>query len=155
MASTGLNFNQKLSIFLGSIFYSGFSPIAPGTAGTIVTILIMTLLPELSILKQLFLIVLVTFSGVYCAFQLESIWEKDSQKITIDEAAGMLIAVFALPKTLPIWAAAFVLFRVFDIFKPTPIRTVEYLPGGWGVMADDVIAGIYANLCCWLLIWLF
>ena len=80
--------------------------------------------------------------------QAEKDLGKDSGHIVIDEFCGYLTAVLFIPKT-PAWLiAAFILFRIFDIFKPPPIRKVERLiPGGAGIMLDDILAGIYANIC--------
>ncbi|MFN3666624.1 MAG: phosphatidylglycerophosphatase A, partial [Sediminibacterium sp.] len=79
---------------------------------------------------------------------------KDSGKVVIDEAAGMMISLLFVPPTLPYIITGFVLFRILDITKPLLIRKTESLPGGWGVMLDDVIAGIYANLLLHTIMWL-
>ena len=78
-------------------------------------------------------------------------WGKDPGKINIDEVAGMTVALIGLPKTAVVWFTAFLVFRFFDIVKPPPIRRLEYLPAGWGIMTDDIAAGIYANICCVLI----
>ena len=70
----------------------------------------------------------------------------DPSSVVIDEVAGMWIALMLLPKSLPVAIAAFVLFRLLDIVKPQPARILEKLPNGWGIMLDDVVAGLYANL---------
>lgn len=70
----------------------------------------------------------------------------DPSSVVIDEVVGMWIALLLLPKSLAAACAAFVLFRVLDILKPQPARALERLPGGWGIMLDDVVAGLYANL---------
>ena len=72
--------------------------------------------------------------------------EKDSKRIVIDEIIGFLIAMFLIPFEFKFILAAFIIFRVIDILKPFPIRRLEKLPGGWGVMCDDLLAGVYANL---------
>jgi phosphatidylglycerophosphatase A len=84
--------------------------------------------------------------GVWSSGNVERYWGKDSNYVVIDEIAGMSISLLFLPVTLPVVLAAFVLFRFFDIVKPLYIRRAEQLPGGWGVMADDVAAGIYSNV---------
>ena len=85
--------------------------------------------------------------GVWSADVAEAVLgEKDSHKIVIDEVAGMLVAAAALPPSWFHLAGAFVLFRIFDVWKPFPARRSQRLPGGWGVMIDDLVAGIYANL---------
>jgi len=88
----------------------------------------------------------ITLVGVYVGNQVEPDWGKDSYRVVIDEVAGMWISVLFLPRTLPLLIAGFILFRFFDIVKPLYIRKMEAFKGGWGVMLDDVLAGIYANI---------
>ena len=89
---------------------------------------------------------LITLIGVYVGNKVEPYWGKDSSRVVIDEVAGMWISVCFIPHSISLLIAGFILFRFFDILKPLYIRKLEALPGGWGVMADDVLAGIYANL---------
>lgn len=84
--------------------------------------------------------------GVWSSTQVEEIWGIDNKRVVIDEIAGMLVSVLLLPVTIPTFVAAFILFRFFDIVKPLYIRRLEKLPKGWGVMADDIAAGLYTNL---------
>jgi len=84
--------------------------------------------------------------GVFCAGYAERFWGEDAKRITIDEFAGMLITLMGLPTEWWVYLTAFVAFRAFDVLKPPPARQLEALPGGWGVVADDVAAGVYANL---------
>ncbi|PRY54472.1 phosphatidylglycerophosphatase A [Arcticibacter pallidicorallinus] len=84
--------------------------------------------------------------GVYSAGKVERHWGKDSYKVVIDEIAGMYITMMFVPVTVTTLVAGFILFRLFDISKPFYIRKLEKLPGGVGVMMDDVLAGIYANI---------
>ncbi len=88
----------------------------------------------------------VTVYGIWASSQLEQDWGKDSSKIVIDEIAGMFITLLFVPATIINIAIGLVLFRFFDIAKPLYIRKLEKLPKGWGVMGDDVLAGIYANI---------
>jgi phosphatidylglycerophosphatase A len=90
--------------------------------------------------------VAVTLLGAWTAQKMEIEWGKDSSKVVIDEVAGMCIALLFLPVSLVWTGAALVLFRFFDIVKPLYIRRMEAIPGGWGVMADDLLAGVYTNL---------
>lgn len=85
-------------------------------------------------------------AGTLAAQRVETDWGKDSYRVVIDEVAGMWVSMLGVPATLRHLAAALVLFRFFDIKKPLGIRRLEQLPGGVGVMADDVAAGICANL---------
>ena len=84
--------------------------------------------------------------GTWAAQRVESAWGKDSYRVVIDEVAGMWVAMLLVPVTGPRLLVGLVLFRFFDMVKPLFIRRMEDLPGGVGVMADDVLAGLYANL---------
>lgn len=90
--------------------------------------------------------ILVILIGVFVSDKVEPDWGKDSSRVVIDEVAGMCISLLLIPVELKYIAAGLLLFRVFDITKPLLIRKMEALKGGWGVMMDDVLAGIYANL---------
>lgn len=83
--------------------------------------------------------------GTLTAQQVEDDWGKDSARVVIDEVAGMWVSMLGVPTTAPRLAAGLLLFRFFDIRKPLGIRALEKLPGGFGVMMDDVAAGLYAN----------
>ena len=84
--------------------------------------------------------------GTLAAQRVEAAWGKDSYRVVIDEVAGMWVSVLLLPVTGPRLLVGLVLFRFFDMVKPLFIRKLEQLPGGIGVMADDVLAGLYTNL---------
>ncbi len=133
--------------FIATGAYSGYSPIAPGTAGSVVgiSIYLLSISFQLSAFSYLLLTISIVFIGIWVSGKAEEIFEKkDSQKIVIDEIAGMLISLFMLPQGFFIVLSGFIIFRVLDIAKPFYI--LEKLPGGWGVMMDDVAAGIAANL---------
>jgi phosphatidylglycerophosphatase A len=95
---------------------------------------------------SLFITIAITLVGVWSSDVVEKIWGKDPSKVVIDEAAGMCISLLFLPVNLKYVLAALILFRFFDIVKPLFIRKVEKFPGGWGIMLDDVLAGVYANI---------
>ncbi|GGK72663.1 phosphatidylglycerophosphatase A [Rufibacter glacialis] len=97
---------------------------------------------------------LITALGIWSANAVEPHWGKDDKKIVIDEVAGMCISLLFVPVTLPNVLGALVLFRFFDIVKPLFIKKMEKLPGGWGVMLDDVLSGVYANGLLQLLLYL-
>ncbi|MBS6268521.1 MAG: phosphatidylglycerophosphatase A [Tannerella sp.] len=147
-------------IIIASGFGSGFSPFAPGTAGALVAVIIWTVLfyvipfNVLLVVTSL-LIVLFTAAGIWSADKLESEWGKDPSKVVVDEMVGVWIALLAVPEG-NIWYIlfAFLLFRFFDIFKPLGIRKMEQLDGGIGVMADDILAGIYSFLLLMGVRWL-
>jgi len=105
------------------------------------------------LLYAILLTVLVTALGIWSGNKVEPIWGKDHSRVVIDEVAGLFISMLFVPATLPCLVAGFILFRFFDIAKPLFIRKLEALPGGWGVMADDLLAGIYANVVLHALIW--
>lgn len=144
--------NEKLITFLATGFGSGLSPIAPGTAGTLVGVLIcLPFIPLPWIARLLFVIALLALS-IYVAGQAEKIYEtKDDQRIVIDEIIGLQITMLPVAINVLSLCAGFVLFRIFDIWKPFPVRNLQGFPGGWGVVVDDVAAGIYAATLMWLL----
>jgi len=90
-------------------------------------------------------VVLITL-GVLASHKMEPIWGKDNYRVVIDEIAGMWISMLFIPSGITYLFVGLILFRVFDIGKPFYIRKMEKLPGGIGVMMDDVLAGIYANI---------
>lgn len=126
----------------------GFLPLAPGTFGSLVGIGVFFALR--SLLLQVVGVIVVTVLGIWAATRTEQILgAKDPGKVVVDEVAGQMIAllplsVFALGKGWII--VSFILFRLFDIFKPYPARRIEALRAGVGIMADDLVAGVYAAL---------
>jgi phosphatidylglycerophosphatase A len=90
--------------------------------------------------------------GVMSGNVVDTIWGKDSNKVVIDEVAGMMVTLLFIPLQLKFIVAGFVLFRFFDIAKPLLIKKMELLPKGWGVMADDILAGIYAHILLYLVV---
>lgn len=98
--------------------------------------------------------VLIVVLGIWVAGKVEAGWGKDSSKVVIDEVAGMCITLLFVPVTVTWVLAGLALFRFFDIVKPLFIRKAEALPGGWGVMADDVLAGVFANMALQLIVYI-
>lgn len=132
---------------IATLGFIGYLPIAPGTFGTIAAALFYGILrPSLPVSSGILLAVIII--GTIAAAQAEKLLgEKDSSHIVIDEFAGYAVSIIFLPSTTAFYAAAFFLFRFFDILKPPPIREIERtLPGGMGVVADDLMAGVYTNL---------
>ena len=126
---------------------SGYSPVAPGTAGSLVGLLLFLPLAGRAFWIQLAAVVAVTILGVLAGGRLATmLGAKDPGMVVVDEVAGQWITFLALPMTPVTAVAGFLLFRVMDILKPWPARALERLPGGLGIMADDVAAGIYAHL---------
>ncbi len=132
----------------------GYFPFAPGTMGALAALIIYWVTPQPGHIQFIVTIVAVTLIGIYAASitereltaKLGSERGKDPKIVIIDEVIGMLVSLIAVPKTTKFLLLAFVFFRIFDIIKPFPARRIEELPAGWGIVFDDVIAGIYANL---------
>ena len=138
---------NQFILFWATGFGVGYSPLAPGTLGTLIAIPVYYFLSEIP--SPLYEITLVGFFfiSVWISENAEIFFgKKDDQRIVIDEIMGFLIAMLWLPKTPLFLLAGFILFRVFDIFKPFPIRRFEKVRGGFGVVLDDVMAGIFANV---------
>ena len=142
------------SKILGSGFGAGWLPIAPGTWGTGVGLVLLlpywgwsgaALAPWLLAASALALLI-----GVRAAALVEPEWGEDPPPFVLDEIVGVWVTLLGFPIDLWHLGAAFFLFRFFDIFKPLGIRRLERLPHGWGVMLDDVAAGIAANAVLWL-----
>jgi phosphatidylglycerophosphatase A len=139
--------------WLGTGFGAGLSPIAPGTAGTLVGLVTFWPLIALPRAVQAGLIVVVSLVGVWAASLVaRREGRKDPGLAVVDEVVGMWISLFCVPWSLANVVAAFFLFRAMDVVKPFPARQFERLPGGWGIVADDVMAGIYANLVLQLIL---
>jgi phosphatidylglycerophosphatase A len=141
------NILDILSIVISSVFYAGYFPFASGTFGSFLIVVLYFFLPgSMNVAAIAVSLPVIFFTGVWTASRCETFWGKDSGRIVIDEVAGMYATLFLIPLNLKIVAAGFFLFRAFDIAKPFPVRRAENLPRGWGVMTDDVLAGVYANL---------
>jgi phosphatidylglycerophosphatase A len=97
---------------------------------------------------------IITVLGIWSASEVEVLWGKDPARVVIDEVAGMCISLLLIPVSLKYVIAALILFRFFDIVKPLFIRKMESVKGGWGVMLDDILAGVYANLVLQLIVFL-
>ena len=95
---------------------------------------------------SLVITIAITIIGVWSSSVAEPVWGKDPARVVVDEVAGMCISLLFLPVSIKYVLTALILFRFFDIIKPLFIRKTEQLPGGWGIMMDDVLAGIYSNI---------
>lgn len=146
---------NKIQHKIATLGFIGFMPYAPGTFGTAAGCLFMLLFKPNDVLL-LFILVPLFILGISVSGSSERILGKDSGHIVIDEFCGYLISVLFIPGTAGYLIAAFILFRIFDIFKPSPVKEMEDIfSGGLGIMMDDLMAGIYANLCIQLWIYLF
>jgi len=142
------------ALALATWFGCGYSPVAPGTVGSLGALLPAFLLVRYAGWKPLY------FGALALALVAPAIWaagrtarasgRKDPGLVVVDEVCGQWIALAgAATLNWASWLAAFALFRVFDIWKPPPVRQLERLPGGWGIVADDLMAGLYAALVLW------
>jgi phosphatidylglycerophosphatase A len=134
----------RLAIAIATLAGVGRAPLAPGTVASAITALVLWWL-RLAPLSLLALLVVVTVLGTWAADEAErALGGKDPGAIVVDEVAGMMLSVLAVPLTPAVLVVAFLLFRVFDVVKPFPANVSQRLRGGVGVMIDDLIAGLYA-----------
>ncbi len=154
MTTSGLT--ARLSLVCATFFGAGYSPVAPGTAGSLAAIPLLVLLRLTGwAWIEAVAVMLLFAAGVWSASAAEHLLACDDPgPVVIDEVVGMLISMFLVPLTWPAVLAAFLAFRVMDIAKPYPAGRLERLGGGWGIMADDVAAGVYANVVVQALLWL-
>jgi phosphatidylglycerophosphatase A len=140
--------------FVATAAGSGYSPVAPGTAGSLLAAFAwwgwtgmagrFGWDPGIGMVLSLSWIALVLAAGVWASEQMIPEWGKDPSRVVVDEVVGTWIALLLLPREWPAFALGLCLFRLFDIWKPLGIRRMERWPGAWGIMLDDVLAGIYA-----------
>ena len=133
---------------------TGYSPFAPGTVGTLVGIPCYFIFSGMTWPIQFLSVVAFTFLAVYYAGKAEILFgEKDPPRIVIDEIVGLQWALLFITPTCVHIGLGFLFFRFFDIVKPFPVNVFQdRLPGGWGIVADDVMAGIYGNIVLWIAI---
>jgi|SRR5215471_4124425 len=157
---------DRAALAIASGFGAGFAPVAPGTVGALEGVAMFLAVRAMGVRTITSLLILVIFN---IALFLLGLWASnrtcvvtgaaDPSQIVIDEISGQMLSLtpLALMSSLSIAGlfVGFVLFRLFDIFKPYPIRKLEDLPGGLGVMADDALAGIYTGVLVWLVQLLF
>ena len=139
---------NKFFLFLATGFGVGYSPVAPGTLGTLIAIPVYYFLSDIS--SPIYEITLIGFFflSVWISENAEIFFgKKDDQRIVIDEIMGFLVTMLWVPPKVILIVIGFFLFRFFDILKPFPIRRMEKkLKGGYGVVLDDVMAGVYSNI---------
>ncbi len=147
---------KRILINIATVGPVGYSPVAPGTAGSLFAFLLCLLIkPSAELL--IFFIVITFLVGIKASTEAETtLNEKDSSHIVIDEVSGYLVSILFLPPTLLNLSLGFFIFRFFDILKPPPIRYFEQrLSGGFGVMFDDILAGIYTSILLHLIVFLW
>lgn len=143
-----LEIRKRCVVLLATGCYAGYVPIAPGTLGTLVAVPLGYLLSLLGPLEGVLFIAAFAGLAVWVSGEGEKVFQrKDPGLIVIDEMAGFLVTLFLISWSWKNVVTGFFLFRLMDIVKPFPIRRLESKwPGGWGVVGDDVLAGVYANV---------
>ncbi len=136
----------------GSFLYSGFFPVAPATFASLCWLAVFMFVPLGGWLGHPFSLVVTLPLAVYTSHEMEKYYGDDASRIVIDEFVGMQITFLLLKPGLVMAVAGFLLFRIFDIFKPFPINASQKLAGGVGVVMDDLIAGVYSRFILWLVI---
>lgn len=138
---------DNIILFIAQGAYSGRLPKAPGTAGTAAGVLLYLALRDTTLAWYTITTIAVTVLGTWAAGEADRILgTKDSPSIVIDEIAGYLVTMFLVPSAWWTIIVGFVLFRYFDILKPWPLKRLQHISGGPGVMLDDLGAGVYANV---------
>ncbi|HEX5133157.1 MAG TPA: phosphatidylglycerophosphatase A [Candidatus Krumholzibacteria bacterium] len=137
---------RRLNVIFASFVYTGFFPFAPATFATAVFLALYWLVPGGAWMAHWAVLVVTAVLSVPAATAMERRYGNDPHCVVIDEVVGIQIALVGAAPTLPGVLAAFVLFRVFDVWKPFPIFRLQSLPGGWGVVADDALAGVYTRV---------
>lgn len=147
---------MKLKEILFTGFYSGYFPIAPGTAGTVVAMILVLI--EYLIFKQnswivnLILLIIFFYPSIRLSDDGAKFFnKKDPKQVVIDEIIGYWITILFFPISYKLIIVAFIAFRVFDISKPYPVKSVEKIKGGAGIVLDDCVAGIFAWIVIYLL----
>lgn len=143
---------NSVAKIIATFFYVGLIPIGPGTFGTIAAIPLFYALSFTNLYIYLAVTVLIILVSVWASTLAESIFHKaDPGQVVADEVSGFLVTMILVPPTITNIFLGFLLFRLFDIAKPYPVREMEKLPGGWGIVIDDVAAGLYACLALHIL----
>ena len=146
----------KIHALIASALGIGYVGKGGGTIAAVVFCIIWFLLPAGYHQSnwQVLITLLIVIIGTLSSCKVDLIWGKDSSKVVIDEIAGMSIALLYVPHQIIFVIISLIAFRLFDIVKPLGVKRMEALPTGWGVMADDLLAGVYALAVTQLLIWL-
>jgi phosphatidylglycerophosphatase A len=142
-----MNFSEKAAVFLATGFYVGHIPFAPGTFGSLIGLPLCFLLAGIQLPAAIIAALLIIGLAIWIAnVAAKTLKRKDPGCIVIDEIAGMVVTLIGLPFNLTTVVTGFILFRILDILKPFPIRILDKrVSGGLGIVADDVVAGIFAN----------
>lgn len=145
---------MKFYKIVASLFGIGYVQKGGGSIAALFYCIIWLLLPAgySNTIRQVIITFFIIVVGIWSSNNVDALWGKDSSKVVIDEVAGMAVSLIYVPQHLKYVVIGFVLFRFFDIVKPLGIKKLEKLPKGWGVMADDLLAGIYSLVIIQLLL---
>ncbi len=149
LQATATNIFRDPFLFVAFGFGSGLAKVGPGTVGTLLAIPIYWLLVQLGLPLYVLVVLIALLAGIWiCDVASERLGVHDHSGIVWDEIVGLWITMIAIPVTIPMVVLGFVLFRFFDIVKPWPISWLDQqVSGGFGIMIDDVLAAVFANLC--------
>jgi phosphatidylglycerophosphatase A len=137
----------KTALILGTWFGSGLAPVASGTFGTLAAVPLVALSGSFSPLSSALVLMIMTLVAIWASQVVHNLLKKvDPSEVVIDEVAGFLLTTLWIPLSWGTLLAGFLLFRLFDIWKPWPANAAERLHGGLGIVLDDLVAGLYANL---------
>lgn len=143
------NLKEKVTEIIASCFYIGYIPGAPGTYGSLFALI---LISQFSVLtKNISIAIFIIIGLVFSTLMERQTGKKDDQRIVIDEFVGMLITFYYFDINLIYLIVGFAFFRLYDIYKPYPIRRIQNLPSGIGIMADDILAGVYARIVLFII----
>jgi phosphatidylglycerophosphatase A len=152
-SSSGSEPSLPIKLFASGL-YTGYVPAASGTLSSAIAAAFY-FIPGFESPLILGLVLLLVFGlGIKASSIMEKRYGHDPAEVTIDEVVGMWITLFFLPKTVLVVLAAFLIFRFFDIIKPFPARKFDTMHGGFGIMMDDVVSGVYANITMQLLLFI-
>ncbi|MBI2082597.1 MAG: phosphatidylglycerophosphatase A [Deltaproteobacteria bacterium] len=139
---------KRLILFFATGFGSGSLPYAPGTFGSLVGVLLYLLIKDLSYFSYLAALIAFSFFAAWVSAEAaRQLGKKDPSEVVIDEVAGLCVTMAFVPFSWLHLIVGFALFRIFDVWKPYPCRLIQdRVSGGWGIVGDDLMAGVYANL---------
>jgi phosphatidylglycerophosphatase A len=138
------NLRKKIIEIIASCFYIGYIPGAPGTYGSLFALLLVSQFEFLT--KNISIVLFIVIGLIFSTLMEKQTGKKDDQRIVIDEFVGILITFYYVKPNLSYLIIGFILFRLYDIYKPYPIKKTQKLKSGWGIMLDDILAGVYARI---------
>ncbi len=153
---------MKLAKIIASGLYSGYAPIAPGTFGSLLGVILVYLLNSILlrfgiegnifIVSNMVIVFILYFIGVWSVKKVHRIWKHDDGRIVIDEIVGVWLGLIFIPVEVKYYFLAFVVFRFFDILKPFGVKKIDNIRGDSSVMLDDVLAGFYSMIVVIMLV---